>query len=115
MSVRIRTVKDQQRTMMNERGLHELLQRGDIGVESGTDVLNVEDQDIDFSEVFFGGPSFTAVEGNDRNTGLLIHIITHFGSGISSTAESMFRTKDGTDFNTQAAKRVHQMGAIAEP
>src|SRR5687767_13665527 len=75
VSIWVWPVEDQQFRAVLGASFHGVAQCDDLGVETASDILHVENENVDLLEIFFGGLALRAVERYNGNTGGGIDLI----------------------------------------
>ena len=75
-------------------GLHDIVERGDIGVEAAADVLQVEKNDVDVGHLVGGGLLVAAVERHDGDFGLFVGAVAYALARGGGATEAVLGTED---------------------
>lgn len=91
-------------------GFHDQVQGTDIGIEAHSDILDIEDEDINALQICGKGFLLIAVEGDDLHPGGDIDTVIDVHPGLGSSPKAMFGCKKGHDIDTTADQAIDQVG-----
>ena len=109
VAVRVRPVEHYAGYTPFGTGLHNIVQRGDICIETASHILQVEDDSVDVFHLLGRGLLVLAVERHDRQTRMLVDTTVHPRSSLGIAAESVLWTEDSGYIEIAIDKRVHQV------
>ena len=107
---RVRTVGHDERFLVLCTSFHHIMHGADIGVETCTDILNVEQDQVDVFQLGRSRLLVLSVEGEDGFTTLGVSPVFDGFSGISIPTKTMLGGKDFSDIDLQTQKGVKQVG-----
>ena len=87
--VRIGTIEHNELLMVLRTSLHHIVHRTDIGIETSTDILNIEHDHIHIGQLLACRFLVFAIDRNDRNPRLHVAAIFDLSSRITRSTEAM--------------------------
>ena len=91
--------------------LHEIVHRGDIGVEARTDILQVEDKEVDIGEHLGGRALALSVEAHYGKSRLLVHAATYVLPCIDLAPKTMLGDEEAYDIDAFGEEGIYKMRA----
>ncbi|OPZ76769.1 MAG: hypothetical protein BWY77_01829 [bacterium ADurb.Bin431] len=108
---RIGAVEDHKGDALLGRRLEAVKEGADVGIKTGADILDVEDQHLHIREHLRGGLVVFAVEAVDRDPGAGILFVIEQGARLQAAAHSVLRAEEGDQL--QIAGLREQVGGMA--
>ena len=91
--------------------LHEVVHRGDIGIEARTDILQVEDEEVNIGEHLGGRALALPVEAHYGKPRLLVHTTTYILPCIDLATKTMLRDEETYDIDALGEEGIYKMCA----
>ena len=91
--------------------LHEVVHRGDIGIEARTDILQVEDKEVDIGEHLGGRTLALSVEAHHGKSRLLVHTATYILPCIDLATKTMLGDEEAYDIDALGEEGIYKMCA----
>ena len=91
--------------------LHEVVHRGDIGIEARTDILQVEDEEVNIGEHLGGRALALSVEAHHGKSRFLVHTTTYILPCIDLTTKTMLGDEETYDIDTLGEEGIYKMRA----
>jgi len=91
--------------------LHEVVHRGDIGIEARTDVLQVEDKEVDIGEHLGGRALALSVEAHYGKSRLFVHTTTYILPCIDLATKTMLGDEEAYDIDALGEEGIYKMCA----
>ena len=79
--------------------LHQVVHRGDIGIEARTDILQVEDEEVDLGEHLGGRALALSVEAHYGKSRLLVHAAAYILPCIDLATKTMLGDEETYDID----------------
>ena len=112
VAVGVGTVKHNKGYTAQSASLHDIVERGDIGVEAAADVLQVEEHDVDISHLVGGGLLVATIKRHDGNTRLVVGAVAHSLTSSSGATEAMLGTEDFGGLVFEGHEGIDQVAAF---
>ena len=91
--------------------LHEVVHRGDIGIEARTDILQVEDEEVNIGEHLGGRALALSVEAHYGKSRLLVHTATYILPCIDLPTKTMLGDEETYDIDALGEEGIYKMRA----
>ena len=91
--VRVGTIEHNEGLMMLRTGLHHIVHRTDIGIETSTHVLNIKHDHIHIRQLLSGRFLIFSIDRYNRYSGLRIAAIFDLRTRIARSSETMLRSE----------------------
>ena len=91
--------------------LHEVVHRGDIGIEARTDILQVEDEEVNIGEHLGGRALALSVEAHHGKSRLLVHAATYILPCIDLATKTMLGDEEAYDTDALGEEGIYKMRA----
>ena len=98
--------------MIFSRGLHHIMQSGDVGVKPTTNILNIKQNDVNACQLFSLGLAVAAIQRDNRQPRLGIHRRLDMSAGLSLATETVLRTENSHHIYTRSEQCINQMGIL---
>ena len=89
--------------------LHEVVHRGDIGIEARTDILQVEDEEVNIGEHLGGRALALSVEAHHGKSRFLVHTTTYILPCIDLTTKTMLGDEETYDIDALGKEGIYKM------
>ena len=90
---------------------HKVVHRGDIGIEACTDILQVEDKEVDIGEHLGGRALALSVEAHYGKSRFLVHATTYILPCIDLTTKAMLGDEEAYDIDALGEEGIYKMCA----
>ena len=87
------------------------MHRGNIGIEACTDILQVEDKEVNIGEHLGGRALALSVEAHHRKSRFLVHTATYILPCIDLTTKTMLRDEETYDIDALGEEGIYKMCA----
>ena len=107
----VRSITDDEGLPLLGTSLHEVVHRGDIGIEARTDILQVEDEEVNIGEHLGGRALALSVEAHYGKSRLLVHITTYILPCIDLPTKTMLGDEEAYDIDALGEEGIYKMCA----
>ena len=107
----VRAITDDEGLPLLGTSLHQVVHRGDIGIEARTDILQVEDEEVNIGEHLGGRALALSVEAHHGKSRLLVHTTTYILPCIDLTTKTMLGDEETYDIDTLGEEGIYKMRA----
>ena len=91
--------------------LHQVVHRGDIGIEARTDILQVEDEEVNIGEHLGGRALVLSVEAHYGKSRLLVRTTTYILPCIDLPTKTMLGDEETYDIDALGEEGIYKMRA----
>ena len=107
----VRAITDDEGLPLFGARLHEVVHRGDIGIEARTDILQIENEEVNIGEHLGGRALALSVEAHYGKSRLLVHITTYILPCIDLPTKTMLGDEEAYDIDALGEEGIYKMCA----
>ena len=107
----VRAITDDEGLPLFGARLHEVVHRGDIGIEARTDILQIENEEVNIGEHLGGRALALSVEAHYGKSRLLVHTATYILPCIDLPTKTMLGDEEAYDIDALGEEGIYKMCA----
>jgi len=105
----VRAITDDEGLPLFGARLHEVVHRGDIGIEARTDILQIENEEVNIGEHLGGRALALSVEAHHGKSRFLVHTTTYILPCIDLATKAMLGDEETYDIDALGEKGIYKM------